>query len=98
LIDAGLPMKVERYGNWESLGLNDHICGYSLSAPAMMYASTKSSELKNRLDYMISELARCKAKNGNGYVGGIPQGKVFWERIHNKIPETQQLSKILCSK
>ena len=47
---------------------------------------------------MISELARCKAKNGNGYVGGIPQGKVFWERIHNKIPETEQLSKILCSK
>jgi hypothetical protein len=47
---------------------------------------------------MISELARCKAKNGNGYVGGIPKGKVFWERIHNKIPETEQLSKILCSK
>ena len=36
LINAGLPMKVERYGNWESLGLNGHICGYSLSALAMM--------------------------------------------------------------
>ena len=39
-------------------------------------------ELKNRLDYMLSELERCQNKNGNGYVGGIPQGKVFWKRIH----------------
>lgn len=31
---------------------------------------------------MVDQLAQCQAKNGNGYVGGIPQGKVFWERIH----------------
>nr|WP_109742823.1 glycoside hydrolase family 127 protein [Arcicella aurantiaca] len=82
LIDAGLALKAERYGNWESSGLDGHIGGHYLSALAMMYASTKNAELKSRLDYMISELARCQAKNGNGYVGGIPQGKVFWERIH----------------
>ena len=82
LIDAGLPLKAERYGNWESSGLDGHIGGHYLSALAMMYASTKNVELKTRLDYMISELARCQAKNGNGYVGGIPQGKVFWDRIH----------------
>ena len=83
LIDAGLPLKAERYGNWESSGLDGHIGGHYLSALAMMYASTKNSELKTRLDYMVSELARCQAKNGNDYVGGIPQGKVFWQRIHN---------------
>lgn len=82
LIDAGLPLKAERYGNWESSGLDGHIGGHYLSALAMMYASTGNAELKQRLDYMIVELARCQAKNGNGYVGGIPQGKVFWERIH----------------
>ena len=82
LIDAGLPLKAERYGNWESSGLDGHIGGHYLSALAMMFASTNNLELKSRLDYMISELARCQAKNGNGYVGGIPQGKVFWERIH----------------
>lgn len=82
LIDAGLPLKAERYGNWESSGLDGHIGGHYLSALAMMYASTKNAKLKTRLDYMVSELARCQAKNGNGYVGGIPQGKVFWERIH----------------
>ncbi|MDF7821781.1 glycoside hydrolase family 127 protein [Runella sp. MFBS21] len=82
LIDAGLPLKAERYGNWESSGLDGHIGGHYLSALAMMYASTVNTELKKRLDYMVDQLAQCQAKNGNGYVGGIPQGKVFWERIH----------------
>jgi DUF1680 family protein len=82
LIDAGLPLKATRYGNWESSGLDGHIGGHYLSALAMMYASTGEPELKKRLDYMVTELARCQAKNGNGYVGGIPEGKVFWERIH----------------
>ena len=82
LIDAGLPLKAERYGNWESSGLDGHIGGHYLSALAMMYASTGNAEMKSRLEYMVSELARCQAKNGNGYVGGIPKGQVFWERIH----------------
>ncbi len=81
LIDAGLPVKGNRYGNWESIGLDGHIGGHYLSALSMMYASTGDAELKRRLDYMVGELARCQEKNGNGYVGGIPQGKVFWERI-----------------
>ncbi|WP_428741899.1 beta-L-arabinofuranosidase domain-containing protein [Tenacibaculum sp.] len=82
LIDAGLPKKADRYGNWESIGLDGHIAGHYLSALSMLYASTGKEELKNRLDYMLSELKRCQVKNGNGYVGGIPQGKVFWKRIH----------------
>ncbi|WP_348800251.1 glycoside hydrolase family 127 protein [Flavobacterium adhaerens] len=82
LIDAGLPTKEDRYGNWESSGLDGHIAGHYLSALAMMYEATGNIELKNRLDYMIDELIRCQEKNGNGYVGGIPQGKVFWDRIH----------------
>lgn len=82
LIDAGLPLKATRYGNWESSGLDGHIAGHYLSALAMLYASTGNAELKTRLDYMVNELALCQAKNGNGYVGGIPNGKIFWERIH----------------
>ena len=82
-IAADLPPKADRYGNWESSGLDGHIAGHYLSALAMMYASTGNEELKNRLDYMVSELALCQDKNGNGYVGGIPQGNVFWNRIHN---------------
>ncbi|HSD06737.1 glycoside hydrolase family 127 protein [Flavobacterium sp.] len=83
LLDAGIPPKSNRYGNWESIGLDGHIAGHYLSALSMMYAATGKIELKNRLDYMLSELENCQQKNGNGYVGGIPQGKVFWDRIHN---------------
>jgi DUF1680 family protein len=82
LLDAGIPTKSDRYGNWENIGLDGHIGGHYLSALSMMYASTGNAELKNRLDYMLSQLAQCQDKNGNGYVGGIPQGKVFWDRIH----------------
>lgn len=81
LIDAGIPVKAQRYGNWESSGLDGHIGGHYLSALALMYAATGEAELKTRLDYMVEQLALCQQKNGNGYVGGIPQGKVFWERI-----------------
>jgi DUF1680 family protein len=81
LIDAGLPVKEERYGNWESSGLDGHIGGHYLSALAMMYASSGEKELKQRLDYMVSQLALCQTKNADGYVGGIPNGKVFWGRI-----------------
>lgn len=82
LIDAGLTKKAERYGNWESIGLDGHIAGHYVSALSMLYASTGNEELNNRLDYMLSELERCQDKNGNGYVGGIPQGKVFWRHVH----------------
>ncbi len=80
-IDAGLPLKAERYGNWENSGLDGHIGGHYLSALALMYASTNNPEMQKRLNYMVSELALCQGKNGDGYVGGIPQGKVFWSRI-----------------
>jgi len=82
LIAAGIPTKANRYGNWENIGLDGHIGGHYLSALSMMYASTGNEEVKKRLDYMISELARCQYKDGTGYVGGIPEGKVFWDRIH----------------
>lgn len=81
LIDAALPLKAERYGNWESSGLDGHIGGHYLSALALGYAASSEKELKERLDYMVGVLAQCQQKNGNGYVGGIPQGKVFWDRI-----------------
>jgi hypothetical protein len=81
LLDAGLPTKAERYGNWERSGLDGHIAGHYLSALANMYASTGHQEIRNRLNYMVNELVACQTKNGNGYTGGIPNGKIFWERI-----------------
>jgi DUF1680 family protein len=80
-IDAGLTPKAERYGNWESIGLDGHTGGHYLSALAFMFASTGNEELSKRLDYMLNELALCQEKNGNGYVSGIPDGKEMFKEI-----------------
>jgi DUF1680 family protein len=79
--EAGLEPKAEPYGDWESGGLAGHIGGHYLTALAQMYAATGDPAMKNRLDYMISELAECQEANGNGYVGGVPNGPQLWEEI-----------------
>lgn len=81
LIDAGIEPKAERYGNWESIGLDGHTGGHYLSALALMYAATGNEDLSERLDYMIDWIARCQERNGNGYVSGIPGGKTLFKEI-----------------
>lgn len=55
----------------------------------MQYAATGDEEFKSRVDYMVSELARCqKMYKGlmTGYVGGIPeQERIFTEIYEGKV-------------
>ena len=81
LREAGLTPKAPSYGNWENTGLDGHIGGHYLSALANMYAATADEKVKQRLNYMLSELKRCQDANGNGYVAGIPGGKAMWADI-----------------
>ncbi|MEQ5809784.1 glycoside hydrolase family 127 protein [Alteromonas sp. NFXS44] len=82
LKEAGLKPKAENYGNWENTGLDGHIGGHYLSALSLAWAATGSSQIKDRLDYMLSELARAQKATG-GYLGGIPDGKAMWDEIRN---------------
>ena len=66
LREAGLSPKAESYTNWENTGLDGHIGGHYVSALASMYASTGNSEIKQRLDYMISEQKKCQDANADG--------------------------------
>ncbi|MGC4234734.1 MAG: glycoside hydrolase family 127 protein [Niabella sp.] len=81
LREAGLAPKAQNYTNWENTGLDGHIGGHYLSGLSLMYASSGDTAIKNRLDYMISELKRCQNANGNGYIGGVPGGKKIWDEI-----------------
>lgn len=81
LKDAGLEPKAPGYGNWEGSGLDGHIGGHYLTALAQMVAVTGNEEVAQRLNYMIDQLAACQEKNGNGYVGGIPNGQTMWKEI-----------------
>ncbi len=84
LHEAGLPAD-RYYPNWESDGkdggLCGHIGGHYLSALSMMYASTGDERMKTRLDDMIKQLKHAQKANGNGYLGGIPDGKKMWAEI-----------------
>ncbi len=79
--EAGLPVPVPSYGNWESSGLDGHMGGHYVSALALMYASTGDAVVKERLDYVITELKRCQDALGTGYIGGIPDGAKAWSEI-----------------
>ncbi len=87
LKDAGIPPLKENYGNWESGGLDGHTAGHYLSALSTMYASTGNGECLQRLDYMLEWLDSCQQKNGNGYVGGVPNGHALWKEISEGNPK-----------
>ncbi len=78
---AGLEPKAENYPNWENTGLDGHIGGHYLSALSYMYASTGNGEIKDRLDYMVSQLKECAEASGNGYVAGVLDGPRIWDEI-----------------
>ena len=63
--EAGLEPKAESYPNWENTGLDGHIGGHYLTALSLMYASTGNEQIKQRLNYMLSELKRCQDANGS---------------------------------
>jgi DUF1680 family protein len=73
---AGLEPKAERYGNWESSGLDGHSAGHFLSAYATLSLATGNPTFETRLDYALNELEACQAAHGNGYVGGVRGGEI----------------------
>jgi uncharacterized protein len=81
LREAGIQPKAPTYGNWEGTGLDGHTGGHYLSALSNLYAATGNAAVLHRLNYMINWLDQCQQKNGNGYVGGIPNSKALWQEI-----------------
>lgn len=68
---AGLPVKGERYGGWAKKDVVGQVTGHYLSACSLMYSATGDKELKKRIDYMVSEIAKVQKKHGNGYAGPV---------------------------
>ena len=79
--NAGLPAKGEIYGGWESEGLSGHTLGHYLSACSLFFSNTANIEFKNKVDYIVSELARCQQARKTGYVGGIPDEDTLWAKV-----------------
>jgi DUF1680 family protein len=81
LEEAGLEPKAEKYGNWESSGLGGHIGGHALTALSLAWAASGRQDVRDRLDYMLQELRRAQLANGNGYLGGVPDGGKLWREL-----------------
>jgi len=69
---AGLQPKGELYGGWESMGVAGHILGHYLTAISQQYVATGDPRFKQRIDYIVSEMAQCQALYGDGYIGALP--------------------------
>jgi DUF1680 family protein len=69
---AGLQPKGELYGGWESRGIAGHTLGHYLTALSQQYAATRDSRFKERIDYIIAEMAESQRAYGDGYVGALP--------------------------
>jgi DUF1680 family protein len=92
-VNVGLPADAKPYGGWEApdCQLRGHAVGHYLSACSMMYASTGDPRFKQRVDYLVAELARCQSNSTaagfhEGYLSAYPetmidqleQGKPVW--------------------
>lgn len=86
---AGLPPKGAVYGGWEAMGIAGHSLGHYMSACSLMLAQTHDARFRQRIDYMVDELAACQAAHGDGYVGGTTvdrdgktvDGKIVFEEV-----------------
>ncbi len=80
-LHAGLPVKGEIYGGWESEGLSGHTLGHYLSACAMVYENTGNQEFRKKVDYIVDELDRCQQARKSGYLGAIPGEDSIFMRV-----------------
>ncbi len=79
--NAGLEPKAPIYGGWESGGVAGFSLGHYLSACAMAFATTGDVRFKQRVDYIVAELALCQSKRADGYVAAIPDGDRIWKEV-----------------
>src|SRR5215213_2378365 len=69
---AGLQPKGTLYGGWEARGIAGHTLGHYLTALSQQYAATGDARFRDRLDYIVREMAECQRAYGDGYVGALP--------------------------
>jgi DUF1680 family protein len=69
---AGLEPKADAYGGWEHFGIAGHTLGHYLTALSQQYSATGDERFRQRIDYIVSEMALCQTAYGDGYIGALP--------------------------
>lgn len=79
-LNAGLPAKAPIYGGWESaptwadIHCQGHSLGHYLSGVAFMTAATGDKRMRQRVDYIVAELAACQKAKDTGLLCAFPEG------------------------
>ncbi len=69
------PQSANLHWGWEApvCQLRGHFLGHWMSAAARLVASENDEQLRTKLNFIVSELARCQKRNGGEWVGPIPE-------------------------
>ena len=85
-LNVGLPSDAKPYGGWEGpdVELRGHTMGHYLTACSLMYRSDRDPEMKRRVDYLVTQLARCQTASPEagyheGYLSAYPES--FFDRL-----------------
>lgn len=90
--NAGLAPKAPVYGGWESqqpwidIRCHGHTLGHYLSACALQFAATGDARFRQRVDYLVDELAVCQQAGGDGLICAFPDGAAQLELSLRGLP------------
>jgi hypothetical protein len=83
---AGLPQPdgvKGGYSGWDSGFIRGHMTGHYLSAASRMAAATGDASYREKVDYLVAELAKCQdALKREGYLAAFPVGA--FDRLEGK--------------
>ncbi|HHY82017.1 MAG TPA: hypothetical protein GX505_04975 [Clostridiales bacterium] len=68
------------HNGWDSplSQIRGTVLGHWLSSASQIFAETGDVELKARIDYIVSELAKCQKENGGEWCFSIPEKYLYW--------------------
>ncbi len=88
-VNVGLPSSAKPYGGWEgpTVEIRGHALGHYVSALALTYASTGDERFKQRVNYIVAELAKCQKQSPaagfhEGYLSAFPES--FIDRVEQR--------------
>jgi uncharacterized protein len=70
---AGLKPRGEVYGGWETQGIGGHTLGHYLTALSQQYVASGDRRYRERIDYIVTDMAEAQRAYGDGYIGALPQ-------------------------
>jgi len=70
--------------------------GIIFSSLSLQYRASGDDRFKQRIDYIVDELALIQSANGNGYLCAQADGKQFWADLASGNPQALKKHRVPC--